>query len=119
MTFQRKYLGQSGEEIAKKYLQVKNYRIIGQNIRLRMGEIDLLAADGDFLVIVEVKTKTSFTQGLPEEEVDYFKQRKLRLLAKAISQKYPKRNIRIDVVAVDKSTDKPKISHIVNAVEEI
>ncbi|MCL5795112.1 MAG: YraN family protein, partial [Patescibacteria group bacterium] len=112
-------LGQSGEEIAKNYLADKNYKIVGQNIRLKMGEIDLLALDGDFLVLVEVKTKTSFAQGLPEEKVDYFKQKKLRLLARALAQNYPDKSIRIDVVAVDMSGDEPKINHVVNAVEEI
>lgn len=119
MTFQRKFLGHSGEEIAKEYLESKGYKIIGQNIRLKMGEIDLLAADGDFLVLVEVKTKISFTQGVPEEEVDYFKQKKLRLLARVLTQKHPTKNIRIDVVAVDMSTQEPQINHIINAVEEI
>lgn len=118
MTFQRKFLGYSGEEIAKNYLVDKNYQIIGRNIVLKIGEIDILAKDGDFLVIVEVKTKTNFTQGRPEEEVDYFKQKKLRLLARALSQKYPNKNMRIDVVAVDMSDVEPKINHIINAVEE-
>lgn len=116
---QRKNLGNSGEDLAEQFLIEKNYQIIARNYRLKIGEIDLLATDGDFLVIVEVKTKTNFAQGRPEEKVDYFKQKKLRLLAHALAQKYPNKPIRIDVVAVDMSGAKPEFKHIINAVEEM
>jgi putative endonuclease len=117
MSFYRKQLGQSGEDLAAKYLEKRGFKIIERNFRLKLGEIDILARNGDFIVLVEVKTKTNFNQGSPEEKVDYFKQRKLRLLARAIEQMYPKNNIRIDVVAVDMSNDRPRINHIVSAVE--
>ncbi len=117
MTFYRKQLGQSGEETAAKYLLRHGFKILKRNFRLKFGEIDIVAAIGDYIVLVEVKTKTNFDQGSPEEKVDYFKQKKLCLLARAMEQMYPKKNIRIDVVAVDLGGPKAKINHIINAVE--
>ncbi|OGD67097.1 hypothetical protein A3F08_00870 [Candidatus Berkelbacteria bacterium RIFCSPHIGHO2_12_FULL_36_9] len=119
MTLERKKLGSSGEDLATEYLEKKNYKIIFRNLRLKYGEADIIAQDGDYIVIVEVKTKRFFGQGRPEEQVDYFKQKKLRLLARGISQLYPDRNIRIDVIAVDETGLRPKINHIINAVEGV
>lgn len=117
MTFARKNLGKSGEDLAAEYLISKNYKIISRNFRNRFGEIDIIAQDGDFVVLVEVKTKQYISQGRPEEQVDYFKQKKLRLLARALLKDYPDKTIRIDVVAIDLTLPEPKINHIINAVE--
>lgn len=116
MSFQRKALGQSGEEQALQYLRKKGYVLVGRNLQLKFGEIDLLMRDQKTLVICEVKTKSSARFGLPQEEVDFFKRKKLIRLAKALWQKNPQFLIRIDVVAVDESAG--KIDHIINAVEE-
>ena len=116
MTFKRKALGNLGEDQALEYLKKKNYQLLGQNVRLFCGEIDLLMADKNSLVIVEVKTKTDLSFGLPQEMINYKKKRKLRQLAKALSQKFPNHTVRIDVVAVDEGNN--LIEHIVNAVEE-
>lgn len=117
MSFKRKNLGKSGEESAKKYLINKGYKIIDTNYRSRFGEVDLIAQNGDFIVLVEVKTKEVFEQGNPEEMVNIHKQKKLKLLSREIEQKYPDKNIRIDVIAIDASLPNPKINHIINAVE--
>ncbi len=116
MSSERKKLGQFGEELAQYYLEKKGFKFIAKNIRLFCGEIDLLMEDKTTLVIVEVKTKRGEVFGEPKEEVDYFKQKKLLQLGKALSQKYPKKDIRIDVLAI-KMGDKPEIEHIRNAVE--
>ena len=47
-------IGHWGERLAAEYLQKKRYRIVGANYRCRMGEIDLIAEKGKFLVFVEV-----------------------------------------------------------------
>jgi len=117
MTFKRKKLGESGEKIAEDYLINKGYKIIGRNVRLPVGEIDIIAKDGDYIVLVEVKTKTQFDQGRPEEMINYHKSKKLQLLSRALAKDYPNKNLRIDVVAVDKSLLEPKINHIISAIE--
>ena len=116
MTYQRKRLGNTGEELAKDYLEKKGYKFVKKNLRLFCGEIDLLMEDGDSLVIVEVKTKTTDQFGAPQDEVDFFKKRKLIQLGKALWQLYPSHAIRIDVVAINMENE--SVEHILNAVEE-
>lgn len=116
MSFERKQLGASGEDLAAEFLEKLGYKIIQRNLRLKVGEIDILAQDDETIIVVEVKTKRYTHQGLPEEQVDYFKKRKLCLLARAITQQYPNQAIRIDVIAIDETEFEPKINHIVNAV---
>ncbi|MCX6806997.1 MAG: YraN family protein [Candidatus Berkelbacteria bacterium] len=116
MSFFRKNLGKSGEDLATLFLQKKGFKILGRNIRLKFGEIDILAQDNKDIVLVEVKTKTGDQYGEPVDEIDFFKKKKLWQLARALSQKYPDKNIRIDVISV-KIQKEVKIEHIVNALE--
>jgi len=113
MTLKRQNLGRTGEDLALEYLRKKGYFLIGRNIRLFCGEIDLLMQDKKVLVIVEVKTKSNRFFGLAEEEVDRRKQKKLLTLAKAVASQYTHQSVRIDVVAINDSA----INHIVNAIE--
>lgn len=115
MSKQRQSIGKFGENLALDYLLKKGYELMGQNVRLFCGEIDLLMIEKNVLVICEVKTKTSDQYGLPQEEVDFFKKRKLIQLSKALWQIYPTHSIRIDVLAVDEKSK--KIDHIISAVE--
>lgn len=113
----RQALGTTGEDQALQYLKNKGYVLIGRNLRLFRGEIDILMLDRrskNTLVIVEVKTKSSGDFGLAADMITLKKKGKLLQLAKALWQKFPQRNIRIDVVAIDKE----KIAHIMSAVEE-
>ena len=112
MSYERKALGDEGEDRAAKFLVSKRYKILGRQVRTPIGEIDLLAQDGDDLVVVEVKTKTDDSQGTPEEMVDWKKQRKLIRLARQVHQKFPDFGIRIDVIAIEGD----EIRHYVNAV---
>lgn len=114
MTLQRKLFGDQGENEAADFLLNKKYHILGKKVRTKIGEIDILAQDGDDIVIVEVKTKTSDEQGSPEEMVDWKKQRKLIRLAKEVNQRFPSYDIRIDVVAIEGR----ELRHHINAVQE-
>ncbi len=77
----KKALGQQGEEAAIKFLKKRGYRILERNFRCPLGEIDVVSRHNDTLVFVEVKTRSSHAYGLPEEAIDYRKQRKLKQLA--------------------------------------
>lgn len=114
MQDKRKILGTYGETLTLEYLKNKGYKFVGRNIVLFCGEIDLLFQDGEAAVIVEVKTKTDESFGLPQDMINFKKKRKLLQLARALFQKMPQRTVRIDVVAVSGT----KIDHIINAVEE-
>lgn len=100
--------------MALEYLLSKGYIFIGKNIKLYPGEIDLLLLDKKTLVVVEVKTKTDDSYGIASDMITLKKKNKLLALAKVLNQRYPKRNIRIDVVAIDKNN----VQHLVSAVEE-
>lgn len=75
--------GKLGEEIAKKYLEGKGYKIIEQNYKTKYGETDIIAKCGKDLVFVEVRTKIGENFGTPEDSLDKRKLRKLWLNARA------------------------------------
>ena len=107
-----KLTGNAGEEMAAEYLRSKNYQIIGRNIFYPFGEIDILAKDGETIIVVEVKTVRGSGYGSAADLVRQKKQHKLRLLASAVAQEYPNSDIRIDVVAINGT----EIEHIKSAV---
>ncbi len=111
-------LGRLGEELAAKFLKKLGYKIIEKNFRIRGGEIDVIALDGNILVYVEVKTRTSHRFGLPEESVTPAKINFLIRAAKfyrANRSNLPVQE-RIDVVTVDfTNSDTPEIKLIKNA----
>ena len=103
MTIEKIILGQKGEELALSLLKRQGYTIIDQNVRLKTGEIDIIARDQDTLCFIEVKTRASDAQGSAVESIPPFKQRKLVKLALTYL-KYKKlleEKARFDVVAVD------------------
>lgn len=111
-----KSTGNLGEDLAAEYLLKLKYKILGRNLNLKVGEIDILAEDRGAIVIVEVKTVRGSGFGLAQDLVRFKKQNKLKLLANAVSQKYPNRTLRIDVVGIDFSSTQAKVEHIQNAV---
>jgi len=120
MTFLRQQLGESGEELACRELGSRGYAIVARRYRTRYGEIDIVARDGDFVVFVEVKLRTTGEFGAAAESVTPWKQR--RVVAMAVD--YLSRNgltdrpCRFDVVAVDLTdSGEPKITVIASAFE--
>lgn len=95
-------LGRYGEDVAARFLADAGYRVLARNWRCELGEVDIVAADGDTLVICEVKTRRNARFGPPSEAVTRSKLARLRRLAGrwlADSGAHP-RAVRIDVVAV-------------------
>ncbi|OPX86705.1 MAG: hypothetical protein A4E53_02737 [Pelotomaculum sp. PtaB.Bin104] len=120
MTMQRKMLGQLGEAVATKYLEKDGYQIIERNYRCRLGEIDIIAQDrDDFLVFVEVKSRSGDKYGLAQESVNGQKQFKLRQLAWNYLKKSGKTGCkcRFDVIAIlfDSNNTVKRLEHIENA----
>lgn len=70
--------GRLGEELAAEKLRQEGFCLVGRNYRCRLGEIDLIAEKKGALYIVEVKTSTSDSFGLPQERVNYRKQMKIK-----------------------------------------
>ena len=75
--------GKLGEEIAKKYLEKKGYKVLDQNYKTKYGETDIIANCGKELVFVEVRTKKGENFGTPEDSLNKRKLRKLWLNAEA------------------------------------
>ena len=73
----KKLLGSIGENAASEFLEGRGYKIIDKNFRCKIGEIDIIAADNDVIVFVEVKTRSSNIYGQPSEAVNFYKQRKI------------------------------------------
>ena len=116
-------LGQRGERAAERLLLKQGMVIVDRGFQDKFGEIDLIAVDGQTIVFVEVKTRTSDLAGLPAEAVDDTKQQHLTRTA----QGYLKWNrltdcqARFDVVAImwPMADRDPEITHYVNAFEPV
>ena len=102
MTLRGKKLGAAGEAIAVNFLQNAGYRIVERNYRIRFGEIDIIAEQGEDLVFIEVKTRTHNLYGSPFESVTLQKQKQLSKVALEYMNKRDchDRPARFDVVAI-------------------
>lgn len=99
--FFNKMTGRLGEDAAALYLKKQGYKIVEQNYRTKVGEIDIIAKDDEDLVFVEVKTRRSEKFGTPAEAVTYYKKQSMVNSAKWYIVKNPTElNIRFDIVEV-------------------
>ncbi len=114
-----KALGSKGEDLAVRFLKKIGYKIIARNYKTHVGEIDIIARDGDTIVFIEVKTRTDDSFGYPFEAVNERKRRKLRNLALLYLKKQRKEpQVRFDVLSVFyMSNGKKEIKHIKDAFE--
>lgn len=101
--FYKKFLGRIGENKATNYLKKNGYKILEKNFKTHLGEIDIIAEDGDTLVFVEVKTRTDDSFGAPSEAVDKRKQAKYYKVAEEyiIRHKRTENICRFDVVEIE------------------
>jgi len=94
-------IGIKGEQIATDFLLNKGYIIIHRNWRSGRKELDIIAQQGDTLVIVEIKTRTSLEFGFPEEAVNKKKQLFLKTATAAFIAENPQYiHIRFDIISV-------------------
>ena len=115
-------VGHAGEAAALAYLKEQGFRILARDWRCRLGQIDIVAEDGDTLVLIEVKARRGTGFGTPEEAVDERKQRKLRMLLEVYrSQTHrTKQPCRIDVIGLlmDGALTVTRTEHIRDAVQQ-
>ena len=111
-------LGKEGETIAQQFLQKKGFKILDCNWRHLRYEVDIVALHKDFLVFVEVKTRSTFKYGFPDESVDYRKEKMLIEAAEIYIEKKDRYNeVRFDIVSVVKNEKDEKVYHIVDAFQ--
>ena len=109
-------LGKNGEEIASGFLEKKGYRILEKNWRQWRNEIDIIAMDGRYLVIIEVKTRQSNYFGEPEMAVTRDKQKALIRAANAyVRYKNINCEVRFDILSILISNTSEQIHHIEDA----
>ncbi len=119
MTKERLELGRYGEELALKSIQRLGYKKVVRNYTCPMGEVDLIAMDGDTLVFIEIKTRKNKPIAFAKEVVTAKKQRQLSKAALAFmkSNDCCEAKARFDVVAVSLKGGKKQIEVIKNAFE--
>jgi putative endonuclease len=108
-------VGAYGERVAERFLVEAGLVVLERNWRCPFGEIDIVARDGDCLVVCEVKTRSSAAFGHPVEAVTAVKAGRLRVLAVewVKTRGVRPRRIRIDLVAVLRSAHGPAtITHL-------
>ena len=81
-----KAAGDEAEARAAAYLESRGYRIVERNFRAKVGELDIVAQDGDTVVFVEVRSRSGTSFGLPQETVVASKRRKLIRAAQVYAQ---------------------------------
>lgn len=95
-------LGRRGEDLAVAYLQEQGLVVLDRNWRCSDGELDVVCTDTEWLVVCEVKTRSSTRYGLPAEAVDLRKANRIRRLAQLWLTAHQMRwcEVRFDVLAV-------------------
>lgn len=112
----RRLFGNWGEDAATLYLKQHGYSVVQRNYRTKLGEIDIIASDGESIVFIEVKSRKSRKFGAPYEAVTTRKQQQILRVA----QEYLVKNggidqsVRFDVISVE-SGNEFSVEHIENA----
>jgi putative endonuclease len=109
-------IGKQGEEMAARFLEAQGFQVVARNYRYKHAEIDLIVKKDDWLIFVEVKTRSSSDYGEPESFVDYKKGRKIMEAAEEyIFSNNWHGHIRFDIVSV-KLTNPPEIRHFEDGI---
>ena len=108
-------LGRRGETVAANYLADRGLVLLSRNWRCRDGELDLVATDGETVVVCEVKTRSTDDFGDPAEYVTPIKAQRVKRATRAWLRRYRAGwcDIRFDVVAVLwPPTGEPQLRHL-------
>ncbi len=113
----RQQFGRAAEAAAERYLVRDGWTVLGRNVRVGRGELDLIVRRGRVLAFVEVKARRSAACGAPEDAVDGRKRRQVSRLAELWLAARPwalggVSDVRFDVVAVDATVRPPEVRHL-------
>jgi putative endonuclease len=113
----RRLLGESGETAAARWLRRAGLTIVAHGFRVRCGEIDLIARDGQVVVFVEVKTRTHDAFSRPSEAVNAIKRGRIARVASVFLARsgWAERTCRFDVVEVVPQGARWRVTHIPDA----
>lgn len=104
-------IGNIGEEAAVQALKKRGYKIIARNYRTKLGEIDIIAKDGEYTVFAEVRLRKSNAFGSPADTIDRRKQQKIIKAAQmyAVKNEIYDTPMRFDAVLINADTDGEKL----------
>lgn len=111
-------LGRRGEDAAARFLERRGYDIIARNWTCLAGEADIIARDGEMVVFVEVKTRSSCEKGLPSQAVNDEKRKRYKRIAELFLHDYEAEDVaaRFDIVAIVVAPpDRAIIRHYIHA----
>jgi putative endonuclease len=109
-------LGKYGENLAVSFLKENAYRILHRNWKTGKKEIDIIAEDDEFIIFVEVKTRTADFQLHPRDAVSVPKQRNLIFAAQTFLERTePSKEARFDIITVVIDGKNREIEHIKDA----
>jgi putative endonuclease len=108
--------GNKGEDLAAEFFEQRGWDIVARNFRWGKAEIDLIVQRGEWLIFVEVKTRSSTEFGHPEDFVDGLKINRIYDAAEEwIFSKDWKGHVRFDIVSVTLG-EEPLIEHLEDAI---
>ncbi len=117
----RRKIGAAAEDVAAAFLVAQGVQLLFRNYRRRLGELDLVARQGDVLVIVEVRTRSSNAYGGAAASVNGLKRRRIVRAAQQLLQQHRELSglrARFDVIVVsDLSEASPKVNWIRGAFD--
>jgi putative endonuclease len=113
----RQRFGRAAEEAAAHHLTRNGWRLLGRNVRIGRGELDIIARRGGVLAFIEVKARRTSTCGAPEDAVGFRKRHQVARLAELWLAARPwalrgVTDVRFDVIAVDAGADPPLLRHL-------
>lgn len=114
----KREIGRRGEDLAAAHLAQLGFEIVERNYRSRWGEIDIICRLGTLLVFVEVRAKTTYRFGTPEESINRVKMSRIRKTAMEYLRNNPAGRpvkLRFDVIAVTFQDHQGSINHIKGA----
>lgn len=109
-------IGKAGEAIARKYLEARGYNVLHTNWHWHHYELDIVAVQGDELVVVEVKTRADNGLTCPEEAIDRAKIRRIVAAADAYVRLYNSAfPVRFDIILLTGNAGDYRVEHIEDA----
>ena len=107
-------IGALGEEAAVKAIKKQGYKIIERNYRTKLGEIDIIAKEGEYTCFIEVRLRKNNDFGSPADTIDIRKQQKLIRTAKyyAVAKKIYDTPMRFDAVLINADPKDGKLKNI-------
>lgn len=113
---QHNELGNKGEEVALQYLIDKGYTILETNWRFGKEEIDIIAINNKYLIVVEVKSRSTSAFGAPQQFVNKNKQRLLVKAAQAYVDRYKiQQEVRFDIISIIMKGSIAEVAHLEDA----